>query len=406
MPKLHILGDVFCDLLVLDLNDLPRWGEDALSSIQALPGGSALNSAIHASSYCQHLINSGKICTTEVALFSAAGNDYQSSICNNYVNLHSNRLINKILIRSDLRTGTCIVISGQGDRCFITDRGCVSELSTSWFDQNELLQSDHLHIGGFYNCNCLKNETKELFQNVISSGKTTSLTPQYDASGQWNGLLELCPFLTFFIGNQSEAKLATHTNDVRCAAECMLTAGCKYVIITRGELGVEAYFFTDTKKSETKSLDDNDDDNEFNTKSGISISYFSTSSFTSSSSASQVSRADMSTPATTEVETSNIALNPVVGGGATMVSETDCSSPPTTHKEITCVTQSIPANVEVIDTTGAGDGFVGGFLVAWLEHHDIARSLQAGCLVGTAVVTVVGGSTECLGALDSLAKSR
>jgi sugar/nucleoside kinase (ribokinase family) len=47
----------------------------------------------------------------------------------------------------------------------------------------------------------------------------------------------------------------------------------------------------------------------------------------------------------------------------------------------------------VIDTTGAGDAFVGGFLVEWLlSSRSLVRSLRSGCILGASVVSLLGGS--------------
>eukprot|EP01042_Synura_sphagnicola_P001072 gene1072-1208_t len=62
-------------------------------------------------------------------------------------------------------------------------------------------------------------------------------------------------------------------------------------------------------------------------------------------------------------------------------------------KVLRSIVEPIPASVPVVDTTGAGDAFVGGFLVQWLLSHDLKQSLRAGSLAGTAAVTLLGGSS-------------
>lgn len=52
--SLVIFGDIFCDILVSNLSNLPSWGEDSLGSISILPGGSALNTTIHAANYSSY----------------------------------------------------------------------------------------------------------------------------------------------------------------------------------------------------------------------------------------------------------------------------------------------------------------------------------------------------------------
>ena len=47
-----------------------------------------------------------------------------------------------------------------------------------------------------------------------------------------------------------------------------------------------------------------------------------------------------------------------------------------------------------MDTTGAGDAFIGTFLVEWVQSRgNIQRSLRAGCIGGALAVQMTGGST-------------
>jgi sugar/nucleoside kinase (ribokinase family) len=52
---------------------------------------------------------------------------------------------------------------------------------------------------------------------------------------------------------------------------------------------------------------------------------------------------------------------------------------------------SAPAKeVEVIDTSGAGDAFLGGFLALWLRGRDVEAALKRGVELGTRAVTFLG----------------
>ena len=46
--------------------------------------------------------------------------------------------------------------------------------------------------------------------------------------------------------------------------------------------------------------------------------------------------------------------------------------------------------VDVVDTTGAGDSFVGGFLAAWLNHCPLPQALRLACAAGSLQVTRFG----------------
>lgn len=49
-------------------------------------------------------------------------------------------------------------------------------------------------------------------------------------------------------------------------------------------------------------------------------------------------------------------------------------------------------SVEVVDTTGAGDAFCGGFLAAWLAGWDLPRTTRLANAAGAMCVTTLGGS--------------
>jgi sugar/nucleoside kinase (ribokinase family) len=47
--------------------------------------------------------------------------------------------------------------------------------------------------------------------------------------------------------------------------------------------------------------------------------------------------------------------------------------------------------IVVVDTTGAGDTFDGGFLAGWLRGESLQRCAQLGAACGSSTATQVGG---------------
>lgn len=64
--------------------------------------------------------------------------------------------------------GTCIVLSGMGDRAFVTNRGCVDKMSLSWFKPRieETVGINHFHSSGYFNCTTIRSELPVLFRHV------------------------------------------------------------------------------------------------------------------------------------------------------------------------------------------------------------------------------------------------
>jgi len=310
---LSVIGDIYFDIIATGVEKLPsKWSTDTLAtSIIQRAGGSSLNTSIHASHYGQ--FRNRDIDTINL---SAVGDDDFGLSCRK--ELSRAKVIDKVIMKSGHRTGSCIVLTGLQDRCFVTDRGCINDMKIDWFNLNDILQTDHLHVAGYFNCSGLKENLQELLSTAQNRGISTSLNPQYDASGKWLGLQELCPYLDIITCNEDELKhitankqqeLNTNTEEnIIDLVRILCDWGCKIVVVTMGSKGATAY-----KK------------------------------------------------------------DPLNG-------------------TVTATSQAAP-QVDVTDTTGAGDAFAGAFLVDWLCFEgDLSQALLAGVLAGSAAVMSIGGS--------------
>lgn len=162
-PNIAVIGDIFCDILASNMASLPRWGEDMLSSISILPGGSALNTTVHCANYSHFNIN-----RITVTLHSAVGCDSQAAVCCEKL-LQDDAISTNIIKVPNSRTGTCLVLSGE-DRAFVTDRGVVNDMVLDWFNLDDIFTTElcHLHCAGFYNCGAMAPQWSLLLKKVYT----------------------------------------------------------------------------------------------------------------------------------------------------------------------------------------------------------------------------------------------
>jgi len=142
------------------------------------------------------------------------------------------------LTHHQLATGHCVVVSQDGERSFLTHRGCVEYFSPHQVNLSRLLVDDtnassgnpdqatiyhqHVHIAGYYNLPCFWNGNlkgllqliKRKHRNVLNASiflpTTISLVPQFDATNQWDGqILDLLTDLDYLILSENEARCIT-----------------------------------------------------------------------------------------------------------------------------------------------------------------------------------------------------
>ena len=127
-----VIGDAFVDILAGPLESLPRWGADVeCPEISQLAGGSALNVAVHLGTLCQGV--------AKCSFFGLVGNDDFSNILRN--RLRAAQVLDCMdSVTNGLGTGVCLVLSGKGERAFVTQ-------VTREADSN-VLYMIHISLGG------------------------------------------------------------------------------------------------------------------------------------------------------------------------------------------------------------------------------------------------------------------
>lgn len=337
VPTVTIVGDIFCDVIATNVENLPSvWGTDTVvrAPITVHSGGSGLNTSVWLSRLCA----SDPVSDVLVKIarnFQTSDKGGFESIVEDTLHEAGIEIVDPIA-PSDFPVGTCICLSGESDRSFVTYRGGNSNFGFNNFKLDELiyLNQQHLHIAGYYNCPGLWAENAEAFINLCRSKcpqMTISLNPQYGEG--WGGNIQkLLPLVDFFICNSVEAQgIASGGSGqildvVESAVKLVKQYACPCAIITLGADGALV------------------------ARSGT-----------------------------------------YQGEGTAESEELGCTIQRALCKEL--------LESPILDTVGVGDAFCGGFLSQVVKHRlkpsspGLIDAVRFGCACGTAALTVIGGST-------------
>jgi sugar/nucleoside kinase (ribokinase family) len=253
--RFHVFGDAFVDIVAQNVSDLPKWGTGTeASEISNLPGGSALNTSVHLKNLLKEERGEDE---HEVVLFTALGGtvdsrnpdevegDWAAKVLQNHLEEIGVILRPKWL--KNKPTGTCIVLSGNKDRAFITSAGAVGLFHPDHVNIEELASCDHLHLGGLYALESFSAHLPKMVERVreINPSITISADTNFDSAGRWGTpwLAELLRLINVIKLNEEEAeevrnKNFSHPDELQQPAICWLASRVRTAaVITQGEAG-------------------------------------------------------------------------------------------------------------------------------------------------------------------------
>lgn len=113
-------------------------------------------------------------------------------------------------------------------------------------DVDRLLDARALHLGGYLHFeDAWHGEAVDLFHEAQQRGVITSLDPQFpvaDMGGAWLPALDdLLPSVDYLFCDDDEALRLTGETDLNTAAETLLRAGVRTVVVKRGARGSTVY---------------------------------------------------------------------------------------------------------------------------------------------------------------------
>ncbi|OLQ13586.1 Pseudouridine kinase [Symbiodinium microadriaticum] len=235
VPEFHVVGDALVDVIASGLARIPSWDGDAdAASIDVKIGGSALNTAVHLASLLQ-----GRC---PVSFYACVGNDAFGKMLESH--LRSASVESHVAVSSSLCTGSCLVLSGDPGRAFITAAGAAAALGIAELQPLvEAVQRArgpvHVHFGGVYSyAPALRQRLVEFVESLrsLSTGRlTTSIDVQGHEAEQIAGVRDLLQQIDLFKGNEKEAEATCGLSAHESLA--MLSQGGRAAVITCGASG-------------------------------------------------------------------------------------------------------------------------------------------------------------------------
>jgi sugar/nucleoside kinase (ribokinase family) len=129
------------------------------------------------------------------------------------------------VVTGERPTGVTVILARDDDRALLTALGSVASLSGGDIDRDRLRGSRHVHVSSFFLQSELQRDLEGLFSEVHDAGGTTSLDPNWDPSGNWEGgLSALLERTDLFFPNAVEACRIAGASSVEDAAASLAQA--------------------------------------------------------------------------------------------------------------------------------------------------------------------------------------
>ncbi|MGZ8602385.1 MAG: carbohydrate kinase family protein [Actinomycetota bacterium] len=138
-------------------------------------------------------------------------------------------------------TGVTVVLSRPDDRAILTAPGTIGDLRAAAIDTDLLASARHVHVSSYFLQMGLAQDLPRLFADARGRGATTSVDPNWDPSGAWNGGLDaLLPSVDVLLPNEIEATRLAHTSDLEAAIATLRSRGPLVVVKAGGRGAIAA----------------------------------------------------------------------------------------------------------------------------------------------------------------------
>ena len=148
--------------------------------------------------------------------------------------------IGGITVDPSRSTGVTVVLTKLDDRAMLTAAGTIGDLQASKVDPDLLAAARHVHVSSYFLQRDLAEGLPGLFDEAHRLGATTSVDPNWDPSGVWDGgLLSLLPETDVFLPNAMEAMRLARISDLD-EAIARLRVEARMVVVKVGAQGAIA----------------------------------------------------------------------------------------------------------------------------------------------------------------------
>eukprot|EP00038_Savillea_parva_P026033 m.50914 g.50914 ORF g.50914 m.50914 type:complete len:485 (-) comp7271_c0_seq1:148-1602(-) len=228
-PRVLVVGDVFVDILAGPLERLPMWGKDTYSPlpITAVPGGSAQNTAtglaslgidtqlysavgcdVFADVVRQRLATRGvQFREATVVMTEGSSDNPHPNSCDDNASATNTLETTPTLTDNAPPTGTCIVLSGDSDRGFVSHYGVSDCWGLTDVTVDDLREFDHVHVGGYFSCRGMRATLVSFLQRCAVAGCTVSMDTNDDWTSEWDPtfVTRVLPLVDIYLPNDDEA---------------------------------------------------------------------------------------------------------------------------------------------------------------------------------------------------------
>ena len=160
-----------------------------------------------------------------------------------------------VVTQPGMPTGVSVILKRGEEEAVMTAAGTVSHLTAGDIDRDLLGASRHVHLASFYLQEALRPGLRDLFDEAHRIGASTSVDPNRDPTGDWNGgLLDLLSSTDILFANSIEVREITGVDDIDVAAEALAERG-SVVAVKFGQGGGLAMWADEVVRSEAIPVD-------------------------------------------------------------------------------------------------------------------------------------------------------